>query len=250
MSHQPTPLSTTSIPSLADIPQEFIDKCKLNIFSRNSWVYFEMRHGMYGCPQAGILANNLLQDCLAKFNYYEAATTPGLWRHKWCPIMFALINDDFTIQYIGDAHLDHLCQALRKHYKVSKELNGTRFAGMILKWNYSPNHTKCSCCLSMPGCICNVRTKYKHLKHHEIVYDQTTQLTHDETYSLSLSTEGIKRIQGIIGTLLCYARAVDKKLLAMLSTLSSQQATPTKGTNNAINQLLDYFATYPNNSTT
>ncbi len=51
--------------------------------------------------------------------------------------MFALIVDDFAIQYIGGAHLDHLCQALKKHYKVSEEINSTRFAGMMLKWNYS-----------------------------------------------------------------------------------------------------------------
>jgi hypothetical protein len=76
--------------------------------------------------------------------------------------MFALIVDDFAIQYIGNAHLDHLCQALKKHYKVSEEIDGTHFAGMILKLNYSPNHAKCSCRLSMPGYIYNVCTRYKH----------------------------------------------------------------------------------------
>ncbi len=45
---------------LADIPQAFIDKYKLNELARDSWIYFEMRRGMYGLPQAGILANKLL----------------------------------------------------------------------------------------------------------------------------------------------------------------------------------------------
>ncbi len=54
---------------LVDIPQEFIDKYKLNKLARDSWIYFKMRRGMYGLPQAGILANNLLQDRLAKFDY-------------------------------------------------------------------------------------------------------------------------------------------------------------------------------------
>ena len=63
---------------------------------------------MYGLLQAGILANNLLSERLAKFDYYGAATTPGLWQHKWCPVMFALIVEDFAIQYVGNAHLDHL----------------------------------------------------------------------------------------------------------------------------------------------
>jgi hypothetical protein len=76
--------------------------------------------------------------------------------------MFALIVNNFAIQYIGDAHLDHLCEALKKNYKVSEEIDGTRFAGMTLKWNYSPNYAKCSCRLSMSVYIFNVCTRYKH----------------------------------------------------------------------------------------
>jgi hypothetical protein len=87
-------------------------------------------------------------------------------------------------------------------------------------------------------------------KHRKIIFGQTTQLTHVDPYSPPLSTEGVKRIQGIIGALLYYAHAVDNKLLAILSTLSSQQATATEATNVAMNQLLDYLATYPDNGTT
>jgi hypothetical protein len=187
---------------LTDIPQEFIDKYKLNKIARESWIYFEMHSGMYGVPQAGILASKLLQDCLAKFDNYEAATTLGLWRHKWRPVMFALIVDNFTIQYVGDAHLDHLCQALKKHYKVSEEINGTCLVGMMLKWNYNPIHAERSCHLSMPGYILNVCTMYKHPmstkcqffphKHREIIFGQTIQLTHVDPYSPPLSTEGVK----------------------------------------------------------
>jgi hypothetical protein len=82
------------------------------------------------------------------------------------------------------------------------------------------------------------------------VFGETTQLTHVNPYSPPLSTEGIKRIQGIIGALLYFARAVDNKLLATLSALSSQQATTTEAPNVAMNQLLDYLATYPDDGTT
>jgi hypothetical protein len=148
---------------LADIPQEFINKYKLSEIARNSWIYFKMHHGMYGLPQAGILANKLLGELLPKFDYYKAVTTPGLWHHKWRPVMLALIVNDFAIQYVGDAHLDHLCQTLKKHYEVSEEIDSTLFAGLTLKWNYSPINTKRSCRLSMAGYICNVCTRYKHL---------------------------------------------------------------------------------------
>jgi hypothetical protein len=146
--------------NFTNIPTEFIAKDKLKGFVCNCWVYFKMRCSLYGLPQAGILANNLLWDRLAKFDYYEAATTPGLWHHKWYSVVFALIVDDFTLQYVGNTHLDHLCQALRKHYKVAVKLDGTCFASTTLKWKYSPIHIEYSCCLSIPGYICNVHTKY------------------------------------------------------------------------------------------
>ncbi len=112
----------------------------------------------------------------------------------------------------------------------------------------------------MPGYIHNIGTRYRHLmptkhqlsphKHCKIIFGQTTQLTHLNPYSPPLSTEGVKRIQGIIGALLYYECAVDSKLLATLSTLSSQQATATEATNVAMNQLLEYLTTYPDDGTT
>ena len=53
------------------------------------------------------------------------------------------------------------------------------------------------------------------------------------------------RIQSIVGSLLYYARAVENILLVVLSELGQKQATATEATNNVINQLLDYVATYP-----
>ena len=55
------------------------------------WVYFEIRRGCYGLPQSGMLANIQLRERLEKEGYYEARTTPGLWRHKWRPIQFCLV---------------------------------------------------------------------------------------------------------------------------------------------------------------
>ena len=77
------------------IPQEFIDEYNLEQYSHNSWVYFEITKGIYSLKQAGKLANDLLTKGLSAHGYYQCATTPGLWRHKWRPILFALIVDDF-----------------------------------------------------------------------------------------------------------------------------------------------------------
>ena len=64
--------------------------------------------------------------------------------------------------------------------------------------------------------------------------------------SLSIDVKGIKRVQDIVGALLLYGRAVDKKLLVALNNIGNQQAEATESTNKAIDHLLEYFSTYPN----
>eukprot|EP00804_Cyclotella_cryptica_P018740 CCRYP_007222-RA/>CCRYP_007222-RA protein AED:0.44 eAED:0.44 QI:0/0/0/1/0/0/2/0/167 len=56
------------------------------------------------------------------------------------------------------------------------------------------------------------------------------QLLLDKDTSPPLDTAGIKRIQGIVGSLLYYARAGDNKLLVALSTISLQQTAATQNT--------------------
>eukprot|EP00804_Cyclotella_cryptica_P028972 CCRYP_012388-RA/>CCRYP_012388-RA protein AED:0.44 eAED:0.46 QI:0/0/0/1/0/0/2/0/263 len=87
-------------------------------------------------------------------------------------------------------------------------------------------------------------------KHREIIYGAKEQLLPDNSTSPPLDAAGIKRIQGIEGSLLYYARAVDNKLLMALSTISSQQTAATQDTAAAVHQLLDYVATYPNDGIT
>ena len=53
-----------------------------------------------------------------------------------------------------------------------------------------------------------------------------------------------------MGDLLNYGRAVNKKLMVAISELVKQQATATEATRNAINQILDYVFTYPNDGIT
>jgi hypothetical protein len=67
---------------IADIPEEFIKEYNLAGQDRDGWIYFKIRQGCYGLPQAGILANDLLQTRLVAEDYYKAASTPGLWHHK------------------------------------------------------------------------------------------------------------------------------------------------------------------------
>ena len=46
-----------------------------------------------------MIYNKLLEQRLNKAGYYQCTTNPGLWRHKWRPILFCLIVDNFGIEY-------------------------------------------------------------------------------------------------------------------------------------------------------
>ena len=89
---------------LSLMPPEIIDKYNLNDIADNEWVYVKIVRGMYGLPQAGYLAHKLLAKRLNTHGYYACQFTPGLWRHVWRPIIFALVVDDFSIKFQGDAY--------------------------------------------------------------------------------------------------------------------------------------------------
>ena len=106
--------------NISNILPGFIEEYNLQTFAYNVWVYFEIIRGCYGLPQSGKLANNLLCTGFNKSGYFEAATTPGIWRHTWHPIQFSLIVDDFGIEYVGkNAH--YVRQVLQEYYEISED---------------------------------------------------------------------------------------------------------------------------------
>ena len=55
---------------LGDIPDEVINEYKLREkATKNGSIYIRAKQGMYGLPQAGLLANELLEKCLNKHGY-------------------------------------------------------------------------------------------------------------------------------------------------------------------------------------
>ena len=120
-------------------------------------VYIEIRKGMYGLPQAGMLANKLLKRRLAQHGYYEVRHTPGYWHHMWWPINFTLVVDDFGVGYEKNEHALHLLQTLRQYYEaLSVDWTGTLYCGITLKWDYAQR----TCELSMPGYVQQAVSKF------------------------------------------------------------------------------------------
>ncbi len=83
-------------------PQDIINEYGLRVKAdADGNVFCKVRHGMYGLPQAGIIAQNLLTKRLHKAGYQQSKITPGYWCHDWRPISLTLIADNFGVKYIN-----------------------------------------------------------------------------------------------------------------------------------------------------
>jgi hypothetical protein len=113
---------------------------------------------MYGLHQAGLIANQLLQTCLAPFGYYPARHTPGLSLHKTRPIALSLIVVDFAVKYVGKQHADHLRKVLLQSCELNTDWEAKVYSDMSLKWDYKNR----ACDISIPGYVSNVLRKFQH----------------------------------------------------------------------------------------
>jgi hypothetical protein len=93
----------------------------------------EIFKGTSSLKQAGILANQLLQQIMAPHSYYPVRHTPELWLHKTRSIAFTLVVDDFAVKYVGKDNAHHLRNALLRNYEITTDWGGTVYSGMTLK---------------------------------------------------------------------------------------------------------------------
>ena len=137
---------------LNTLPDEIIREYKLrDIATPDGAVYVEVRKGMYGLPQAGILANELLEKRLNKHGYFQSPQIPGLWAHVSRPISFTLVVDDFGVKYVGEEHVHHLMGVLtnNKQYEITTDWKGEKYIGITLDWDYERRRVH----LSIPGYV-------------------------------------------------------------------------------------------------
>ena len=235
------------------IPPLIYHTYELEKMVHNDRIYAQVNKGMYGLPQAGKLAHNQLTIHLNNNEYHQCKGSPGLWKHKWRPVTFTLVVDDFGVKYVGQEHAQHLINVLQKNYsKIVLDWTGQRYCGMQLQWDYQKKHVD----ISMPDFIPQALTKFQHKEpirpqHSPFMctiqkYSTNSQVAKQPDTSPELPKDQTKRIQQIIGTLLYYARVVDSTLLVALCTLAQHQSKCTTKTWDRINHLLDYCATHPN----
>ena len=236
--------------ALKHIPDDIIQQYNLLKIAVNGYVYIKIVKGMYGLKQAAILAYQQLVQYLKPAGYSQIPGTSGMWHHKTRKTIFCLCVDDFGVKYHNKNDIDHLIQTLEQHYKVSKDWAGHNYCGLTFSWHYEEGFVD----VSMPGYIDKVLARYQHPKpikpeyqphkHAQPIYSSKPQMAPIDTSPL-LDSKTTKRIQGIVGSLLYYARAIDNTMLTAITEISAVQSKPTQQTLDAVTKLLDYAATYP-----
>jgi len=105
-----TPLKRTEYirMKIDDLSEEIINDYKLREkVNRQGMVCIKITKGVYGLPQAGLLAKELLEQRLNKHGYFQSKLVPGLWKHTTRPILFTLVVDDFGVKCVGKEHVQH-----------------------------------------------------------------------------------------------------------------------------------------------
>ncbi len=197
-------------------------------------MYTEIIKGMYGLPQAGIIAQKLLEECLSKHGYSQSQIIPGLWTHPTRPIFFSLVVENFAVKYTRKEDAEHLLKVRKIHYRTTEDWTGTKYMGLTIEWDYKNGQVH----IWMPGDIKMTLVRFNHetpkkvqnsLHPHTILtYGTKIQYADQPDNSPKLNKEDTKYIQQVAGTLLNYGHAVDSTTLPALSSIATQQAAPTE----------------------
>ena len=232
------------------IPQEVMDEYDFTIES-DGYVYFEIRRGMYGLKEAGIIAFEQLVRKLRPYGYEPMKYTPGFWRHKTRKTTFTLCVDDFGVKYFSKDDALHLINAVKDHYEVTVDWEGKLYIGMNLNWQYDKGYVD----VSMNGYARRALDKFGHKppsrpQHAPHPYNapvygsKQPQKATVLAKATPLDAEGTRRIQSIAGTFIYYSE-IDPCIKPALNEISSVQASPTEDTKMKADMLMDYIHTYP-----
>ena len=234
---------------ISDIPEEIIIEYKLrDLVTDDGSIYIQANKGMYGLPQSGLLANELLEERLNRHGYRQSKLVPGLWRHDTRQIQFTLVVDDFGVKYIDKDDVQHLQHVLEEHYKITMDWDGRRYIGITLDWDYKRRKVH----LSMPGYIKAAMLQFQHKLRRKrqspfqstpIQYGAKTQYATTASTAAPVDAKTKKYIQQVCGKFLFLGRAIDSTLLCPISAIASQSAAPTEDTLEQANDLLDYLVT-------
>ena len=157
---------------------------------------------------------------------------PGLWEHKWQPVQFTLVVDNFGVKYLGGKHVIHLKQTLEENYKVAIEWDGKMYILITLDWDYIRRQVHMSLPKYTDKALKQFNNKQKKKENQSypsvtIIYGSRKQYSTQPSSVPPLDKKGKKFIQQVCGKQVL-GRAVDSTLLCPISAITSQSANPTK----------------------
>jgi hypothetical protein len=228
---------------ISGIPKEIIQEYNLQeLVTEDGYVYCKICKGMYGLPQTDIIAQELLQERLAKVRYHQSKIISGQWTHVTTKTCFTLVVDDFAIKYTNLEHAKHLISVLQKDYTVTIDWDATKYIVLTIEWDYT-NHKVYA---HMPGYLSKALIQFNHT----LSKEKQTHCTHTLLNNMEPKRSMQQRkmtpppyIQAVAGTLLYYGGAVNNTILPALSAIATEQANRTEKTMETIKQFLDYCAT-------
>jgi len=236
------------------ISDAMLSKHNLWDYLVNDSVLFRIDKGMYGLPQAGLLAKSELTAHLATGGYHEDPLIPCLFKHVSNGVLFSLVVDDFGVSYNDHAGAEHLHQQLLQRYPHRINWEPKKYLGITIVFDYDAR----TATLSMPGYMDRVVLRFRRLLstgkaqatspsvYIPPSYGKATQYTRVDTTAIFSPADKLE-MQELVGCLLYYARAIDCTMLPGVNHLSSELSTLTQLVQVMGQRLLAYGATYPNN---
>jgi len=228
---------------------DIIRKFKLNTYEKDGSVLFKIVKGIYGLPEAGLLAQKELKTCLAKEGYEAEDETPCLFTNKAKTLTFTLVVDDFGVKYKNKEDVEQLISLLQRNgYTLSLDWTGSKYLGFHLDWQYTKNYVD----LSLPGYVKNLVEKINYIPSKTAnspgiytppSYGNKVQFNNIDN-SKTLDALELLTVQRITGSLLYYSRAVDPTMLTAINKISTSENS--ENTLKAAHHLLNYANTWDN----
>jgi hypothetical protein len=224
-------------------------------------VLWEINKGLYGMPQAGLLAKTELNKLLATHGYHECVFTQGLYRHATRPISFTVWVDDFLIKFKRGANKDdinHLLDVLRLKYKFKIDWHGRQYLGLKIDYRRTDRRNR-SLTISIPGYAARMNAELgiarpAHDPKSPISYVAPSYTSGPQWETIDdsprLDAKGIQFVQRIVGKCLFYGRMVAPSIELATNTIGSTQAKATQQTLKAAMRLCHYLAWHPDHSIT
>jgi hypothetical protein len=206
------------------LPDDILAKNNLKAYLSDGSILFQVNKGMYGLPQAGLLAQNRLVQHLAAHGYHQTTAT-CLFRHDSNGTDFSLVVDDFGVKYTTEIGAQHLIDTLQILYTITIDWTGSKYLGFTIEFNHEQQYVD----ISMPGYIDKVLQRFTPLQTggaaSPAIYTPPSYGNPDLRPSLDssppLPASEIHMLQEIIGCLLYYARGIDITILTAVNHLAS-----------------------------